>query len=435
MARGLTSQLIAIGRSVQRRGRARRLRMIALVLAYFLLAVSGLSAVAVHEVYAGKASRAAARAPVVDNTATGSGVRWLPGADELTGSRQFAVFYVEPMGNDAPLPPGLASWPAPGEAVMSPGLLESGAAEGIAQRFGEVVDTIGLEGLADPGEWLVYAHPPQGIPGDNAAFVVDFGSTRTFASTAGDFMSGQHDRPEWTLHVLNALAVLLPGIVLFIVGSRIGSHHRDRRVVLMTVLGAGRWDRLRVVIGEMLLPAAIGVTTAIGVTAWLLSHRVRLPGVDYVLPVDDLRGAAWSLILVPVGVVIVAVAVTALLSFKPPGALNGTRPIPVDRRRSITLWAALCPVMVLIAVWGPTRFAETSPWFVLTSWIGAAGVIMTLPAAVAMTLAWTGTRIARHGRVKGRAGRLLADACWPPTRVRWHAWSRPSPPRSSCCCR
>ncbi|MFD0558402.1 FtsX-like permease family protein [Stackebrandtia endophytica] len=408
MARGLTSQLIAVGRSVQPRGEARRLRTVALVLAYFLLAVSGLTAVAVHEAYAGKAARAADRAPVVDNAAADPGVRWLPGADELTGSRQYAVFYIEPSGSEAPLPPGVAAWPGPGEVLMSPALLEAGAGEGISQRFGEVVGTIGLDGLADPGEWLAYVHPSQGVHNEGAAFVVDFGGVGQAAETAGGFMFSQHDRPEWTLHVLNVLAVLLPGTILLVIGSRIGAHHRDRRVMLLTVLGAGRWDRLRVVIGEMLVPSAIGVVAAMGVSAWLLSHQVRLPGVDYVLSAEDMRGAVWPLILAPVGVVAAAIFIAALLSFRASAALNSTRPIPKEKRDSMRLWAALCPVMVLIAVWGPGRFPDTSVWFTLASWIGTAGVVVTLPAAIAMFLAWVGKWIAHNGRAGGRAGQLVA---------------------------
>ncbi|MDK8450279.1 hypothetical protein [Corynebacterium mastitidis] len=75
-----------------------------------------------------------------------------------------SAVYLWPLVEDAPLPPGVAQWPAPGEAVLSPALREMAAEEGLDSRYGRVAGTIGPEGLATSGEPLAYVVPRE-MPG------------------------------------------------------------------------------------------------------------------------------------------------------------------------------------------------------------------------------------------------------------------------------
>lgn len=149
---GLSLQLLRIGRDAGRRSEAAGTRAAALALSAFAVALClGLMAM-VHASYAGKELRRDARTPVglTEQSPASRATLWLVGSDALKGKRLFSVVFIAPRTSNAPLPPGVDRWPGPGEAVLSPGLLKAGAAEGIAGRYGKLSGTIGQEGLDDP---------------------------------------------------------------------------------------------------------------------------------------------------------------------------------------------------------------------------------------------------------------------------------------------
>src|SRR5207244_315100 len=96
-----------------------------------------------------------------------------------------------------PPPPGLGAWPRPGEAYVSPALLD--ALNGIAarDRYGRIVATIGRSGLADPGEMIAYIAPavePR-TPTDDWLAVSAFGIPPAgLAVTVGAFAAGAASR-------------------------------------------------------------------------------------------------------------------------------------------------------------------------------------------------------------------------------------------------
>lgn len=70
--------------------------------------------------------------------------------------KKVGVLYLDPRSEDAPPPPGLSSWPLPGEVAISANLLEE--REYIERQFGPISGTVD-ESLVLTGDYLVYIRP------------------------------------------------------------------------------------------------------------------------------------------------------------------------------------------------------------------------------------------------------------------------------------
>ncbi|MEU0405403.1 ABC transporter permease [Streptomyces sp. NPDC006197] len=409
----LARRLLAIGRVAGRRAEAGGVRFVALFLATLVLALSLGSLVAVHAVYAGKEERRTARTPVAPDGAlehAADVTLWLVGSDSLDGERRFSVVYVAPHKGNAPLPPGLDRWPAPGEAVLSPALRRAGAGEDIDHRYGPLAGTIGEEGLDEPSEWLAYVRPRDGLRPERPNSVVT-----GFGPAAGRVVAGLEpgsgrvdDKPEGMFQAAVLGMLVLPAVALLVVAARTGAHARDRRTALVAALGGRRLDRALIATGEAGPPAALGaVVAAAAVTAAVL-HDVRLPYTGYVLSSSHLRPYGWAAVLAPLAAFLIVLATVVLADLAPRRGASGTRPRGTSRTPWLSRLAVLCPLAIILAVRGPDLFAADTVLRTLTSWAGIAGTILTLPAAIATITAKTGNLLTRRGRSHGLPGTLVA---------------------------
>ncbi|MGW8886424.1 hypothetical protein [Streptomyces sp. NPDC055749] len=347
--RGATAQLLAIGRRTAHAPGDPRVLLqgacLALAAAATVLLVW--SVLTVHAVYEARETRGAARMPVLTDPDSEPALRWLESVDSRQ-QRAFSVVYIEPIVAEAPLPPGLPRWPAPGEAFVSPALLE--AMPQATERYGTYGGKISAAGLVDPGELLVYARAPEGIK------LGDFGSALSipgFGSPQGGpeyFSSQGGSRSESDLYWLISPFLGLPVAVLLVTGSRLGAKRRDRRLAALYALGAGRSVRARISVGECARPLALGTAAAALPLAVLCFVDMRLPVTRYWIAADDLRAVLIPFLLVVPVVWVALCALFAGLHLRPRGT-GGNRPRPFTDRAA--LWPGwLAGAGGLFMLWG-----------------------------------------------------------------------------------
>lgn len=411
-AGSLPRRLLAVGRVAGRRAEAGGVRVVALLLATVVLSVTLAGLAAVHAVYVGKEERRVARTPVVQQRAGGQGsTTWLVGSDSLVNERRFSVVFLAPHEGDAPLPPGVERWPAPGQAVLSPALRKAGAGEGIDHRYGELAGTIKMSGLDEPTEWLAYVRPRDGLSGKRPSDVIaGFGPTvdGLFAPGLEPGSGRMDDKSEWMFLAAVGGMVGLPGLALLLIAVRTGAHARDRRTALVAALGGRRTDRALVAVGEAGQPVLAGALLGGAAVAWAMLDDLRIPFTGYVLSSGYLRQYGWWVVFVPVAVLVAVLAAVVVAELAPRRGAMGTRPYSQGASAWLPRLAALFPVMFLVAVRGPDFVGSDSGPRALVSWAGIAGTVLTLPAAMAVATAAAGRVIARWGQSRGLAGTLVA---------------------------
>ncbi|MEU9102617.1 ABC transporter permease [Streptomyces sp. NPDC048361] len=403
--RGVGGQLMRVGRAADRRAEAGRVRFVALLAATALLALGIAAMLAAHATYQGQSDRGLARNPISheDRPDLPGTALWSKSTDSVPGGGFFSIVFITPLAPDAPLPPGLSAWPAPGEAALSPRLRQLGTEDGIATRYGRATAEIGNAGLQSPDELLAYIRPRVALSADKATSIIGYGRP----AHASPVRMGQlsYAQPEWAFQIMPGGLVLLPVAVLLVVAARSGSHSRDRRTALVDALGGTPRARALIVLGEVSLPVLAGAVIAAAVVGAFCTTDVRLPGTGFVVSAGDVRARWWELLLgvaVSAAVVVVASVAASRIS----RAAGGNR--PASTRRSPARWAILCPVFLLIAVRGPDFFARGTYANLLINWAGAAATLMTLPAAIAVLIAQLGRMMSTIGRRFGHPSLLVA---------------------------
>ena len=403
----LTVQLLHIGHAAGRGATNGRVRFVGLLCATLALALALLSVVAVCATYAGRTERGAARSPVITAPAENGqqpGLLWKETGDEVH-DLPVQVIFIEPLTADAPLPPGLTSWPRPGQAVLSPGLVEQGAREEIRTRYGHFAGLIGSDGLAGPGERLAYVRPAAGaLTVDNARPVYAFGLADPWP--IGDIPDVK-SLPVF-LSLLTTL-LLLPAGALTVVAARLGAAGRDRRTALVTALGGSGRDLALISVGEAAIPLALGTATAAVPVVAGLSTDLRLPWINYLLAASDLREViGWLIAALVAAPALVAAAVVLLHPRR--AHSRSTRPVGGASGRLIRVAASLCPVFLLVLSWFPSMFGGAENTTVLTLWlmIGMVGALATFPAVIALFITALARGVTALGRRRGLPGALLA---------------------------
>ncbi|MFG2718753.1 hypothetical protein ACGFW5_10690 [Streptomyces sp. NPDC048416] len=396
-------QLVRMGRSAAHRAESGRTRFIALILATLVAGLSAAAFVASSATFDGRESRARARTPVMAEGGRQAKALWSSYGESEHG-REYSVIVIAPLTDDAPLPPGLDRWPAPGQAYLSPALAEGPGSENYAGRYGKVVGRIGGSGLATPGERLVYTRPSAGLlntaPRER---ISGFGSS--VGPAFGD-VKDIGEGKEKGLAMIMALLLGLPSVVLAVAAARLGAHGHDRRARLLDCLGAGRRRRFWMDLGACALPVALGTALAALLLIPALLTDITLPWIDYTLAAADLRRAAGPLLGVVIGAGLAVLATSLLLQ---PATRRRTRarraPHPSGGLlRTVALVA--CPCFFALSVLsGLMRHSNQSPILYVIAVLGA---LATLPSVIAVLIARAAPRLANAARRGGSAGQLIA---------------------------
>lgn len=340
-----------------------------------------LTATSVPHLIAARDDRAAGRA--LDLAATSPGVDpvyTLGRADEYRG-RGLSGYLVQPTGPHQPAAPGVDRLPGPGEAVLSPALvdlLRSPEGELLRPRFPQhVVGTIGDAGLTGPHELYFY------VGSATVAQLPD-------AEPVSRFGAEPHRRAltslELLLVVVGATTCLVPVFVFVVTSTRLAAAARDRRLAALRLIGADRGQVHRIAAGEALLGSFAGLLAGLALfqlvrvlvpRITVTAFRGGLFGTDVV---PDWRLGVPALLVLPVLACAAAVFALRMVVIEPLGVVRrGTR----VRRR---LWWRLLPAAAGWALLFTDADGAESPGVI-------AGIVLIL-SAVPLVLPWIVERVA-----------------------------------------
>ncbi|MER7759164.1 FtsX-like permease family protein [Streptomyces sp. NPDC097619] len=246
---------------------------------------------------------------------------------------------LQPEGPQAPLPPGLKSFPGPGELAVSPALdrlLKSSGDSMLRERLnGPIVSVIGDAGLIGPNELAFYQGQDR--------LQADGQRIKRVTGFANDSVPEPLDPVLSLLLTMVFVALLMPVAVFIAAAVRFGGDRRDRRLAALRLVGAdGRMTR-RIAAGE----AAAGSVLGLGFGAvFFLAVRHFAGEVTMmersVFPAD-LNPTLWLAALVGLAVPAAAVAVTLFalrgVVIEPLGVVRTAKPA---KRR--IWWRLLMPV-------------------------------------------------------------------------------------------
>ncbi|MGW7367859.1 FtsX-like permease family protein [Streptomyces sp. NPDC054841] len=347
---------------------------------------------AIPSALGGRDARASARSEHTAPTAEKAGHDTLLVAEVDTRYRGEEIYgrLLRPEGPDAPVPPGLRSFPAAGEMAVSPALdklLKSTDGKLLRERLdGKVTAIIGDQGLVGPSELAYYAGSDTLKPLDGKV-----------PRVTGFDNSAEPEPLDPVLLLLITLvfvALLTPVAVFIAAAVRFGGERRDRRLAALRLIGAdGRMAR-RIAAGEALAGSLAGLVLG---TGFFFAVRQSAAGVDlYRLSVfpGDLDPTPGLAALVGLAVPAAAVAVTlfALRSvvIEPLGVVRTAKPA---RRR--IWWRLLLPLAGLALLYPMIGQGNDNGYFNQAQVIG--GVVLLLIGITALLPWLVETAVARLG--------------------------------------
>lgn len=303
---------------------------------------------------------------VADNDATALVRR----STELYRGESIDVVEIEPTGagvdrpGQVPVPPGMSAPPGPGQAVVSPALaelIERLPAERLGDRFGQVVGTIGPDGLTRPDELVAVVGRPVGGLGPAEQTV---GGVRAEDRMPGEpspvtpivaFDDRGTDSLLRTYRELGLVAVALvivPAMMLVGSSARLTAARRERRLAALRLAGATPWGVRALAAGETTLGAAAGALVGVAAARLVapLLRGVEVAGgswfgSDLALPLA--RAALLAAVAIGISVV-VAVASLRRVAASPLGVARASNARSARWPRVLALVGSVV-VMVLAA--------------------------------------------------------------------------------------
>lgn len=290
---------------------------------------------------------------------------------------QVPMVWVDPLGDPqaVPPPPGLREWPAPGTAVLSPGLVDAGfTAADFGSRDSQAGSgaggVIGDEGITSRTEGFVWARPAQTPAAGSGPWTASQGFGR------GDLVSVEAygDTPG-RIETLFGAALLLwaPGVYLLIASATGMSPVRDERAEVLHALGA-RMSTIRWVAAlETVVLSAVGAVAGWVVWNLLLAPMTSVPLTGRVIVPGSAEVPLWGSGLVALGV-----ALTSAYC----AAAGRVLPAPV-RHRTLThrVWKVIPLALGVLIMWGSIQFSGNPRLVVLATGLllSVASVGLALP--------------------------------------------------------
>ena len=271
-------------------------------------------------------------AQALPTTSASHGLWWLSGTDQF-GTQAIDRIDVAAAGPKAPVPPGLAHLPAPGEYYASPALstlLGSVPANELGDRFpGRQIGTIGEAGLPAPSSLIIVTgHSADQL--SRAPGAVEVGAIQRTPSNCYRCQNVVGSGPvlQFVLAV-GAVALLLPVLILIATASRLSAARREERFAAMRLVG-GTPRQISVVSAvEATVAAVAGVAAGFALFFAFRPLLYRVPFTGAPLAAGDLSLQWVDIVLAAVGVPFAAVVSSRL-------ALRRVQisPLGVQRRAS-----------------------------------------------------------------------------------------------------
>lgn len=305
-------------------------RQVSLIVGSAIAVVTVLLTVAVPLASSEGYQHGAARSPLYTASTPDGGVGSSPDGAKveivsrgtLAAGQQVATVWIRPAaGHESDpdvVPPGLTELPAPGEAVLSPGLIASGVtAEDLGWASSDAGSgangSIGLDGLMTASEPLIYVRPAEGRSlGEGGAvyYATGFGPEQSEGYPA--FAMDPELLTARTMLLGSIGVLLLPGLVVLISSARARSGVRDQRLGLMIAFGVREGVARRILAIEAGSLALVGAAIGAGIYALAaLGREVPIPGTSLRLLPGALSVPWFASVMAVLGVAVVAAAVSA----------------------------------------------------------------------------------------------------------------------------
>jgi hypothetical protein len=309
---------------------------VALGVAVLLFAASVPSMVSNHDLRAAARAYSSQNVPVAADTA-------LVTANGDTTYYDLNVYglLMKADGDKPPLPPGVSTFPAPGDMVVSPALaalLASPHGALLKERLDfRTIGVITQAGLTGPGELAYYAGSDQATLSNGAVRINGFGQPE---------VSSPLDSVLSVLILVGVMLLLAPIALLVATSARFGGERRDRRLAALRLVGVDSRAVRRIAAGETLCGALAGLALGSGLFLLLrqLIAHVSLIGFN-VFPSDvapSIGIVALIVLAVPASTVAAALLALRGVAIEPLGVVRNARP----RRRRLW-WRLVLPLLGL----------------------------------------------------------------------------------------
>ena len=343
-----------------------------------------------------RSSLAADRYPVRNSESTG--VLVAATSDRFRGS-DIAVYTVYAESGTQIHAPGVRELPEPGQVILSPAMREVYVERGstLEDRYpGEVVATVGPDGLVGPHELVVW------IGKDRSAMPARAIWTSHFGTDAPDVLRIPSELR--TAVPLFVIAFFLPILVLFATAAGAGADSREQRLAALRLVGMSTRTTRWIALTEALLPVVPGVVSSIalfGIISPVVATRLPFNGSVWPETVFVSYAAAAISFVVVLGTATAAsLWVLRRIETGPLGIVRKT-PATLHPRRQ--MW----PVAAGAALMGAAALARSLPYGV-----NASSTLL----AIAMVLILVGLPLSLSTIVTVLAG-LMASR----QRIRWFA--------------
>ena len=283
-------------------------------------------------------------------TSASGGLWWLSGTDQF-GNQAIDRVDVAAAGPGAPVPPGIAHLPGPGEYDASPALMalfKSEPANELRDRYpGHQIGTIGAAALPSPNSLIiVIGHTARQL--SQAPGAVEVGAIQRTPANCYACQNTTGSGPVLQFILAGgAVALVLPVLILIATASRLSAARREERFAAMRLVGATPRQISVVSAVEAVVAAVAGV--AVGFALFFVFRPLvyRVPFTGAPLAEGDLSLHWIDIVLALIGVPVAAVVSARL-------ALRRVRmsPLGVKRRASSRppRIARIIPLLAGIAV-------------------------------------------------------------------------------------
>lgn len=353
----------------------------AVVVFTWILLVAGVT-------YGERDARATAREGIPAQSTADTVGYWVPSIDTLD-DQQFSLVYLAKTVESADPPPGLDRWPGPHEVLLSP---ELSAVEGtnFARRYGTYGGRIQQDGLLYPSEWLAYVGVDRRmLEGRAGSAISHFGAAGRLSSTSLGTLNTTYSRDFLPL-VLPLVG--LPTLALCLVAARAGAEERDRRISLLLALGANAEARSWVLVGEGLVPVAIGSVFGCAAVSVSTLVDIRLPATRYIISAQDVASIGWTLPLIALGATALLLVLIILVN-RQSKISAGPRPRRSERTRR---WPRVGLSLAIAFMLAGSVITGVASRFLIAA--GICAMAVSLPSIVGNQAGRLGSFIARLGR-------------------------------------
>lgn len=372
-------------------------------------ALSLASLVAVYATYEGREQRELTRLPVLAQQGDEPHLLWVSSGSSVQGL-SFSVVYIEPLAPEAPLPPGLSTWPQPGEFLASPQLLAMSAERELEARYGNLAGTIAPDGLVSPTEMLAYVRPQAGAAPQTRTLRVSGFGVEAVHPGVGAIGETLRVEPIGKFYTLIVPFLILPALLVIPIIANVRHRARRRRSSILEAIGLRARERMLIDVATYAAPLMVGALIAVLVVAIACATDIPLEGAGYVLQARDMREqVAWLAVAVIAGVLLNIIALA--FAGRAGRGTSATRPAPVEMAPSpvlaaVSLFAAPAATFAVIII----HRAGGADWAVILYLIALAATLATLRHLVGWATHRAGRRLRTLGEEARSPGALLAGA-------------------------